>query len=122
MQQTNAKKVFNCETAMAVAADDVEFLREIVDVYLADVPTQIAKLQAAAEAGDIATAERQAHTIKGASSNIGAERVRAAALEIESAAKAGELDVVRSLTGQLEPTLRELESELDKFDWNHLAA
>ena len=44
------------------------------------------------DAGDGPGAERKAHSIKGASANVGGEAMRAVALEMERAAEAGELD------------------------------
>ena len=48
----------------------------------ADAPAQIA---AQLKAGDRATAERTAHTVKGVAANLGAKRVQAAASELEKA-------------------------------------
>ncbi len=56
-------------------------LRRFVDAYAAG----LAPVHAALDAGDLATAERLAHTLKGVSANIGATRVPALAAALEGA-------------------------------------
>lgn len=122
MQRSARRPVFNCAAAMDVAAQDVDFLREIVDVYLADIPTQIAKLQAALGAGDVESAHRLAHTIKGASANIGAESILEVAAAIESAARNADLPRAAQLMPRLSPELHALQTAVENFRWEDLAA
>jgi len=65
------------------------------------------------ETGDAAGVERQAHTIKGASANMGGECLRNAAFEMEKAARTGELRAAGRL-------MAELESQFDRL--NHAMA
>jgi PAS domain S-box-containing protein len=88
--------------------DDEDLAKMIQDGFLEDIPQQIQTLNAFLDAGDLTGAERQAHTIKGASANVGGERLRAVAFEIEKASKA------------LNPTaagacMRELESQFEQL-------
>ena len=64
--------------------------------FLQDIPQRIAALRGFLEVGDPASTERQAHTIKGASANVGANALRAVAADLEWAAKAGDLDAIKS--------------------------
>jgi len=48
------------------------------------------------EKGDLSGAERQLHTIKGASANVGGEALRELASEMENAAGRGEIDLLKS--------------------------
>jgi HPt (histidine-containing phosphotransfer) domain-containing protein len=75
-------------------------------VEQADAPRQIARLL---EAGDRATAERTAHTVKGVAANLGATTVRSAAGELEKALNES-ADPVR-----LEELRRQLEAVLAPF-------
>jgi len=72
--------------------DDEELAATILEGFLSDMPKQIARLKESLEAGDTETAERQAHTIKGAAASVGGEQLRALALELEQADKAGGLE------------------------------
>lgn len=70
---------------------DGAFIRELVDIYLADTPKQMAQLQEALDRNDAALVVRAAHTIKGSSGNFGAEAFAGLAKQIESAGKANDL-------------------------------
>jgi HPt (histidine-containing phosphotransfer) domain-containing protein len=62
------------------------------------MPRQIDALRSYLEASDVEGTVRQAHTIKGASANVGGESLRAVAFEMERAARAGHLgDVIAHL-------------------------
>jgi two-component system, sensor histidine kinase and response regulator len=84
--------VFDVEQALAVMDGDREILAEIIGVYLEDLPNLMEKLKAALERSDAGEAMRHAHSIKGASANIAAERVRFVAQAIEKAARAGSVE------------------------------
>ncbi len=70
---------------------DAEFLRELIDIYLADTPKQLAQLEEALTKQDAALATRAAHSIKGSSGNFGAQEFARLAQEMESHAKANNL-------------------------------
>ncbi len=74
----------------------------IQDGFLADIPKQIQALKAFLESGDVSGIELQAHSIKGASANVGAERLRAVAFEMEKAAKAQDMTAAGAFMNELE--------------------
>jgi CheY-like chemotaxis protein len=91
----------------------IKLLRQFVEQQCASV----AQIRDALTAGDTATAERVAHTVKGVSGNLGAREVQAAAgiLEkrIRDRASAEDLDsATRSLAAALDPLLSELRQAL----------
>jgi HPt (histidine-containing phosphotransfer) domain-containing protein len=62
------------------------------------------------DAGDAGGAGARAHTIQGAAANVGGERLRAVAFEMEEAARAGDLAALGALLPALEaqfPPLRD---------------
>jgi len=73
---------------------DAEFLRELIDIYLADTPKQLAQLEEALAKNDAVLATRAAHSIKGSSGNFGAQEFARLAQEIEGHAKANNLAAV----------------------------
>ncbi len=87
---------------LARLMDDEDLARMIVKGFLEDIPLQILALKGHIEAGDILGAERQAHTIKGASANVGGDAMLAVALEMELAGKAGDLNAVKASMAELE--------------------
>jgi PAS domain S-box-containing protein len=71
--------------------EDEELAEEIVATFLEDIPRQIQILETLLDAGDIPGVRRQAHSIKGASANIGGERLRAVAFTMEKTVSEGDL-------------------------------
>ena len=94
--------VFDKAGMMARLMDDEDLARTVVEGFLEDIPKQIEALKGYLEAGDAARAERQAHTIKGASANVGGEALRAVAFEMEKAGKTGDLESVTARLPELE--------------------
>ena len=83
--------VFDRPALLARMMNDEELARSVAAGFLDDIPTQIETLRSYLDARDTDGAARQAHTIKGASANVGGESLRAAAFEMEKAARAGDL-------------------------------
>ena len=84
---------------------DDSFLREIIGIYLEDVPLRVADLKRAREAGDKPLFTRSAHTIKGSSANVGAVEVRALAEKIEHRSKVEPLPSLDTLLPELEAAI-----------------
>ena len=106
--------VFDKSGMMSRLMDDEELARMVVEGFLEDIPRQIAVLKTCLEAGDAAGTERQAHTIKGASANVGGERLREVVFEIEKAAKAGDLIAAGRLLVDLGVQFDRLNQEMTK--------
>ena len=106
--------IFDREALMARLSDDEELVSEVVEVYLEDTPHQIETLRNAHAEGDADKIVRQGHTIKGASSNISALRMRQIALAIEQAGKSGELEKVPELLASLEAQFQVLQEYLSR--------
>jgi HPt (histidine-containing phosphotransfer) domain-containing protein len=86
----------------------------VIETFLDDVPKEIQKLRDSLAAGDMALVERQAHSIKGASANVGGEALRAVALEMEHAAKAGDVDRVHACLARLDAEFARLKAAMDR--------
>lgn len=66
-----------------VFGDDPGFLAEMYGIYVDDARNRLAELDAALGASDAKKVKAAAHTLKGASGNVGAERMSALAAELE---------------------------------------
>jgi CheY-like chemotaxis protein/HPt (histidine-containing phosphotransfer) domain-containing protein len=106
--------IFDKAGLMERVMDDEELAQSLIDVFLDDIPTQIEILKGHLDAGDLSGAEHQSHTIKGASANVGGEALRAVSFEMEKAAKAGNLEAVRSLLPEMVSQFGKLKDELRK--------
>jgi CheY-like chemotaxis protein len=88
--------------------------REIVELFLEEMPHRLAALSAAATRGDRSQVARLAHTLAGSSSSLGAARLAHACARLEALAQAedqptevlaGSLETVRQELRQLQATL-----------------
>ncbi len=70
--------------------EDPAFLRELIDVFLEDVPHRFAELEKALASQDAPLLTRAAHTIKGSCSNFGAAGLAHIAMEMEQQGKAAD--------------------------------
>ena len=77
---------------MATTGDDLGFVRELVETYLADTPAQVDAISAAVEADDPDGLVRPAHTLKSSSATVGAMRLSSVARDLEMAGRNGRLD------------------------------
>ncbi len=107
-------KAFDKKALLDRLDGDEELLAEIIDVYLQDVPVQIARIRQALEEKNMETIERQSHTLKGASANVNAETLRKVALDIELAAKEGDIDKARASIQHLESEFIRLQEILER--------
>ncbi len=98
--------VLNTSEAMERLDGDEELLKEIWDVFIDDAPKQMEILKKAIDTGDTVLTERQAHSLKSAAANIGANLMRSKAFETELAARDRNLNDVHILYEQLEYELK----------------
>ena len=63
---------------------DDSFLREVIEIFVTDTPVRLAELRNSLAAGDQSTFTRAAHSIKGSSSNVGAQRLCSLAKDLEN--------------------------------------
>jgi HPt (histidine-containing phosphotransfer) domain-containing protein len=92
--------------------NDEDLAKMIQDRFIADIPQLIQALKAFLESGDVSGVAFQAHTIKGVSANMGGERLRAVAFEMEKAAKSQDLTAASSFMNELERQFDRLKEEM----------
>lgn len=106
------KRIFDMEMLLQSTCDDKELAGQVVGVFLADIPIQLADLEAALAGGDAKTAERVSHSIKGASATVGGEALREVAYACEQFGRDGKLDELRTRMAELRECYADLEKEL----------
>jgi HPt (histidine-containing phosphotransfer) domain-containing protein len=105
--------IFDRAGMMARLMDDEDLARTVVAAFLQDLPRQIEVLRSYLEVGDASGAERQAHTMKGASATMGGERLRAVAAEMERAGQAGELEAITARLPDLQAQFARLKEAME---------
>ena len=74
-----------------LAAGDVEFVKDLTDIFNQRVPELTAALEKSLQAGDAALTEKLAHALKGTCGNLGAERLRQICEHLEICGRDGQL-------------------------------
>jgi two-component system, sensor histidine kinase and response regulator len=91
---------------------DTEFERELVETFVSSGDQCLAEILSALRVSDLATIGKRAHALKGASANIHASGLAAAASSLESAARANSVAEIDSLVQELSARLRAVNAEL----------
>ncbi|HEX9745161.1 MAG TPA: Hpt domain-containing protein [bacterium] len=92
---------FDYEDALDRVGGDVEFLRELIDLFIETSEGNIDELTRSLDHGDTDTSRRAAHTLKGAAGNVSASKVREIAAKIEEAISNGDMDIAESMVDPL---------------------
>lgn len=98
-----------------ICEGDHEFERELMDEYLVSVPPLIQQVQDALVGKDSDQIRRAAHTLKGASSSVGAASVYRISLALEMSVREGRFDEVQGLHEQLCVAYQELKDYLPVY-------
>ena len=106
------KSVFDMEKLLDSTCDDKELVAQVAGVFLADIPVQLVDLEKALATGDAKTAERVAHSIKGASATVGGESLRDIAFDCEQLGRDGRLDELHDKLADLRARYEELSQAL----------
>lgn len=77
-------------------------LIEFIDLYLADTPQVLQRLRQAVQAQNPVAVREAAHSLKGSSSNLGADKLANHCRDLESQAKAGVLTSAPQMLAQIE--------------------
>ena len=112
-------QIFDRDRTLALCGDDYAFAREIVTLYLDSTEALLTALDEAISAGDAETIYSSAHTLKGAASNIGADRTQAVARRLMQMADGGQLDACGPALAELQRNHAELIETLDRFLHDH---
>lgn len=76
---------------------DKELLLELVQIFLEDTPRRFKEAALLIEKGDLVELSDVAHSIKGAASNIGANKLWKSFKELEEAAKQKDLNQIKQI-------------------------
>ena len=107
--------VFDRAGFMKRAAQDEEFARVVIELFLEDLPAQLQELRAQVAAGEAHHVEQLAHKMRGSSATVGGEALRAVAAALEADARACNLPIFSLRLAELEHQLERLRAALGQF-------
>jgi len=102
------------EALRELTGGDAEFERELVETFVSSGDKCLAEILTAYRARDFETIGKRAHALKGASANIHASGLAAAASSLESAARANSAAEIDGLVQELTEKLQAVNAELRK--------
>ncbi len=82
-EQPDGPMVFNRSHLLETLGGDLELLHEIIELFLKDAPQRLEWLQQHLNADEMDPLRLQAHAVKGAAANVGAEQLARAASTLE---------------------------------------
>jgi len=108
-----ATKVIDLPAALERLEGDRDLFSELAALFKAESPKMLDEARRAVASKNSSQLQHQAHTLKGAASNLGATGVSDAASELEKAARAGDMAHAGELLNALEKQVGLLFSELE---------
>ena len=108
-------EVFRVSRLLESCDDDDELARDVVADFLDTAPSLMDRLARAVAGGDAVHARLEAHSLKGSAQTLGAEALAGAGLDMEEAAKHGELSRAPSLLARIEDEFRRALPALEEY-------
>jgi PAS domain S-box-containing protein len=93
---------------------DAEFERDLLDTFITSGDQCLADIVSALQVSDFDTIGKRAHALKGASANIHAHTLSAAASKVETAARTNAAGEIAALVRQLQERLRAVNEQLSQ--------
>jgi len=95
--------------------DDKDLLMELLDIFAEDYQEKIASLQKAVNNNNIEEIKSIAHSLKGASGNISAKRMRELFLSMEDTVKNSDMDGANKILEDLSKEYEALNSRINEL-------
>ena len=95
--------------------EDDELIREVLEIFLEDTPKTLEAIKTGIADQSPEAVAKTAHTLKGASANIAANRLRDQAYELEIKAKSGDLADAGDIFATLETEYAALKNHLNQY-------
>jgi len=92
-----------------------DVLKEVLQLFLEDVPGRIERLRSAWQAGNAVEVERSAHSLKGSAGNIGASDLLAVCRLLDDHGKSGDLSHLPGLVASLDAEYARVEAEIQRL-------
>jgi len=89
------------EQFLTVTDSDPQFAQELAQIFIDAGDAALRDIRAAVAANDLRSVQRVAHSLKGSSANIRAEKASSAASRLEEAARAGAIQEIPTLEQEL---------------------
>ncbi len=104
--------ILDAPALLARVSGSRDTLRELLDLFEADYPGLLSQARDAARAGDLATLQRAAHSLKGMAATFAAPRALAATVHLEEICREGDPALVEAACREVEQEIARLQPAL----------
>ncbi|HUG81135.1 MAG TPA: Hpt domain-containing protein [Bryobacterales bacterium] len=104
---------FDQQRLREAAMHDDEFMVELIDLFLDDMPSQLEWLRRGVGQADPDEVRKAAHRIRGAAGNVGAERLSGLCSDMERVARETELPPLGDLLGNVEQEWQQIKAAME---------
>ena len=111
--------IFYADEAIARYDGDLEVLKMIIQSFIEETPNTIGEIAAALNSGDGGAVGAKSHALKGGASYIGAQRIQAMALAMETAGKTNDLAAAGQLLTKMKDEFERFKNEITAFRWEN---
>ena len=112
-EDDNELVVFDYDDMANRLMNDPDLMKSVAEVFYDDFIEQFNEMKTSAQNGSVEGVSDVSHQIKGAAANVGAKALSALALDIETAAKAGNIDNIEQQMSQLEQAFITLKQTME---------
>jgi HPt (histidine-containing phosphotransfer) domain-containing protein len=107
-----SEKVFDRTALLNRVLGDEDLAREVIAVFLGDIPNKIKALRLALDSRDASQMRDQAHAVKGAARNISAAALGDVAFQMEQAGESADMNKAVPLMAEIEEQFKVLKNTL----------
>jgi HPt (histidine-containing phosphotransfer) domain-containing protein len=104
-----SKSPIDLEQLNQISEGDIEFEVEVLQVYVEDISQRIDKIREAIAIQDYTQIRKEAHHIKGSSSNVGAMKMRSFAVQLEELDENQDSEKVLPISDQMLEEMQAIE-------------
>jgi len=119
MKEEKARLVFDRDYALEIIDGDNEFLKEMAELLNADYPRKLAGISRAIEEKNFEVLDKTAHSLMGASGNLGLSRVYELAFEIVKMGKTKNIEGIDKIYQELEAELKRFKEFVSRPGWEN---
>ena len=111
------KPAFDMDHAREITDGDIEFLKELIEIFKADCTEKLAGISRAIKEKDFNALDETAHSLKGSSGNLGLTRVYSLSWKLEKVGKAKNMEGANNIFKQLEEEFERFKNFVSKPGW-----
>ncbi len=109
------KIVFDKDVALKMLEGEEEFLRELAEIFINDVPEHMSEIEEAVNCRNSEALVKSAHKLKGAAANFGKNATIDTAYKLETMGRENNLDGAEEVYGTLVKDIESLVNVMKEF-------